>query len=126
MNKFNGIGRLTKDAELTTTTNGVNVAKFTIAINRKFRNADGDYEADFINCVAWRNTADLISKYTKKGDRIGVCGSVQTRSFDAQDGSKRYVTEIVVDEIEFLSTNNTEKKDEPTKLEPIDSSELPF
>lgn len=126
MNKFNGIGRLTKDAELTTTTNGVNVARFTIAINRKFKNADGDYEADFINCVAWRNTADLISKYTKKGDRIGVCGSVQTRSFDAQDGSKRYVTEIVVDEIEFLSTNNTEKKDEPTKLEPIDSSELPF
>lgn len=126
MNKFTGIGRLTKDAELTTTTNGVDVARFTIAINRKFKNADGDYEADFINCVAWRNTADLISKYTKKGDRISVCGSVQTRSFDAQDGTKRYVTEIVVDEVEFLSTNNTENKDELTKLEPIDSSELPF
>lgn len=123
MNKFNGIGRLTKDAELTTTTNGVNVARFTIAINRKFKNADGDYEADFINCVAWRNTADLISKYTKKGDRIGVCGSVQTRSFDAQDGSKRYVTEIVVDEIEFLEKKEATNNE---NLEPINDSDLPF
>lgn len=123
MNKFNGIGRLTKDAELTTTTNGVNVARFTIAINRKFRNADGDYEADFINCVAWRNTADLISKYTKKGDRIGICGSVQTRSFDAQDGTKRYVTEIVVDEIEFLEKKEVTNNE---NLEPINESDLPF
>ena len=128
MQKFIGIGRLTKDTELTTTTNGVNVAKNTIAINRKFKNADGQYEADFINIVAWRNVADLLNKYVKKGDRIGVVGSVQTRNYEAADGTRRYITEVVVDELEFLENknNNNEKEVNNLKLEPISDSDLPF
>ena len=126
MQKFIGIGRLTKDTELTTTTNGVNVAKNTIAINRKFKNADGQYEADFINIVAWRNVADLLNKYVKKGDRIGVVGSVQTRSYEAADGTRRYVTEVVVDELEFLENKNNNNENEVAELEPISDNDLPF
>ncbi len=128
MQKFIGIGRLTKDTELTTTTNGVNVAKNTIAINRKFKNANGEYEADFINIVAWRNVADLLNKYVKKGDRIGVVGSVQTRNYEAADGTRRYVTEVVVDELEFLENknNNNEAKVNNLKLEPVSDENLPF
>lgn len=128
MNKVILIGRVTKDSELITTMNGVNVARNTIAVNRKFKNADGDYEADFINIVAWRNVADLLNKYVKKGDRIGIVGSIQTRSYDAQDGTKRYVTEVVVDELEFLENknNNNEAEANNLKLEPIDDDDLPF
>ncbi len=128
MNKVILIGRVTKDTELTTTTNGINVAKNTIAVNRKFRNANGEYEADFINIVAWRNVADLLNKYVKKGDRIGVVGSVQTRKYDAADGTRRYVTEVVVDELEFLENknNNNEKEVNDLKLEPVSDENLPF
>jgi len=128
MNKVILIGRVTKDTELTTTTNGVNVAKNTLAVNRKFKNANGEYEADFINIIAWRNLAELLHKYTKKGDRVGIVGSIQTRSYDAPDGSKRYITEIVVDELEFLESKNV-TKDSPennAKLEPISDDDLPF
>jgi single-strand DNA-binding protein len=128
MNRVTLIGRVTKDTELITTTNGVNIAKNTIAVNRKFRNADGEYEADFINIVAWRNVADLLDKYVKKGDRIGIIGSIQTRSYDAQDGSRRYVAEVVVDELEFLENknNNNESEVSNLKLEPISDDDLPF
>lgn len=128
MNKVVLIGRVTKDSELITTMNGVNVARNTIAVNRRFKNSDGEYEADFINIVAWRNVADLLDKYVKKGDRIGIIGSIQTRSYDAQDGTKRYVTEVVVDELEFLENknNNNEAEANNLKLEPIDDDDLPF
>ena len=128
MNKVILISRLTKDTELTTTTNGVNVAKNTIAVNRKFKNANGEYETDFINIVAWRNLAELLHKYTKKGDRVGIVGSIQTRSYDAPDGTKRYVTEVVVDELEFLENknNNNENEVNNLKLEHISDDDLPF
>ncbi len=128
MNKIILIGRVTKDTELTTTTNGVNVAKNTIAVNRKFRNADGQYDADFINIVAWRNIADLLNKYVKKGDRIGVVGSVQTRNYEAADGTRRYVTEVVVDELEFLENKNNNNDNEVNnlKFEPVLDENLPF
>jgi single-strand DNA-binding protein len=128
MNKVILTGRVTKDSELTTTTNGVNIAKNTIAVNRKFKNADGEYEADFINIIAWRNVADLLNKYVKKGDRVGIIGSIQTRSYDAPDGSKRYITEVVVDELEFLESKNV-TKDNPennAELEHISDDDLPF
>lgn len=130
MNKAELIGRTTKEVELTTTTSGVNVAKFTLAVQRKFKTADGEYESDFINVVAWRNTADFIQKYVKKGDRIGIVGSIQTRTYDAQDGTKRYVTEVVADEVDLLSPKEKteeqeEKPKEDTKLN-IDDGTLPF
>ncbi len=104
MNKCVFIGNLTKDAELTTTTSGVSVAKFTIAVSRRFTNADGERETDFINCVAWRSQAENLAQYCKKGDKVAVVGALQNRSYEAQDGSKRHITEIIVDEVEFIST----------------------
>lgn len=128
MNKWQGIGNLTKDVELQTTPNGVSVAKFTIAVQRRFTNANNEREADFINCVAWRNTAENLAKYCHKGDKIAVVGAIQTRDYEAQDGTKRYVTEIVADEVEFISTKKDgEKPEERPEMTPIkDDGQLPF
>ena len=128
MNKWQGIGNLTKDVELTTTPNGVSVAKFTIAVQRRYSNADGQREADFINCIAWRNTAENLAKYCHKGDKVAVVGTLQTRNFEAQDGTKRYLTEIVADEVEFISTKKDgEKPEKRPDLTPIDDdNKLPF
>ena len=110
---------------LDTTNSGISVAKFTIAVQRRFANAEGEREADFINCVAWRNTAEFINNYFSKGKQIIVCGSIQTRSYDADDGTKRYVTEVVVDEAEFCGkADGTEGK--KADFEPIDDDNLPF
>lgn len=131
MNKWTGTGRLTKDVELATTSNGVSVARFTIAVNRRFTNADGEREADFINCVAWRKTAEILAKYCQKGDRIGVVGELQTRSYEAKDGSKRYLSEIIVEEIDFLEKKKEDEKTQSKQphLTPVDEDEqleLPF
>jgi len=130
MNKAILIGNLTKDPELSTTTSGISVTKFTIAISRKFKNAEGEYETDFINCVCWRKTAEFVHQYFKKGQKMAVVGTIQTRTYDAQDGSKRYVTEVVAEEVEFVEkrgtgeTGGTQK--EVDKLEPIEDDTLPF
>ena len=103
MNAVILVGNLARDPELCTTQSGVALCNLTIAVNRRFANADGQREADFINCVAWRQTAEFIHKYFQKGQKIVLRGSLQTRSYDAQDGSKRYVTEVMVDEAEFAA-----------------------
>lgn len=104
MNKAILIGNLTRDPESRTTSSGVSVCTFTLAINRRFTNQQGVREADFINIVTWRQQADLCARYLSKGRKVGVVGSIQTRSYDAQDGSKRYVTEVVADEVEFIGS----------------------
>lgn len=109
MNKSIIVGRLTKDPELRTTANGVPSVNFTVAVNRTFTNQSGEREADFINCVAWRKQAENLSKYCNKGSLVGVEGRIQTRSYDAQDGTKRYVTEIVADSITFLGSKSDSK-----------------
>lgn len=130
MNKVELIGRLTKDPELETTASGLTYTRFTLAVNRKFENANGEREADFINCVAWRQTAELIGKYLKKGRMVGACGALQVRSYDAQDGTRRYVTEVIVDEITFCDTG--EKKEEkgeskkPELTPAPEEDDLPF
>jgi single-strand DNA-binding protein len=106
MNKIILVGRLTKDPEVRTTSAGFNTVNFTVAVNRNFKNKDGNYDADFLPCVAFRQTADFISKFFKKGNMICLDGRVQTRSYDAQDGSKRYVTEVVVENVEFVGGKN--------------------
>lgn len=104
MNKAILIGNLTRDPESRTTSSGVAVCTFTIAVNRRFVNQQtGQREADFLSIVTWRQTAENCAKYLAKGRKVGVVGTIQTRSYDAQDGTKRYVTEIVADEVEFLS-----------------------
>ena len=100
-------GRLTSDVELKQTPGGVSVCTFTLAVNRKYQ-SDGQQQADFINCQAWRNTAEFISKYFKKGSSICIVGSVQTRSWQDQQGNKRYATEIVADEAMFVDSKGEE------------------
>lgn len=131
MNKCILVGNLTKDPELTTTTNGVAVCRFSIAVSRRYSNSEGERETDFLNIVVWRNLGENCHKFLKKGSKVGVVGNIQTRSYDATDGSKRYVTEIVAEEVEFLSTRNQDESvksssDEVAKLQPIDDDGLPF
>lgn len=102
MNKVILIGRLTRDPEMRTTPSGVATTSFTIAVQRNYANAQGDREADFINCVAWRKQAENIAKYCIKGSQVAVDGRIQTRNYDAQDGTKRYVTEVIADNVTFL------------------------
>ena len=104
MNKVILVGNLTRDPEYRTTPSGATVCNFSIAVQRRFANQQGVREADFINCVAWRQQADFVHRFFTKGRKIGVVGSIQTRTYDAQDGSKRYVTEVVCDECEFVDS----------------------
>lgn len=104
MNKVELIGRLTKEPEIKLTSNQTQFCNFTIAVDRRFKDANGQRQADFISCVAWKQTAVFIQKYFHKGNKIGVVGSIQTRSFDDQNGQKRFVTEVIVDEVEFVES----------------------
>ena len=113
MNKCILIGNLTKDPELTTTSNGVAVCRFAIAVSRRFSNADGERETDFLNIVVWRSLAENCHKFLKKGSKVGVVGNIQSRSYDATDGTKRYVTEIIAEEVEFLSTRTQDEQARP-------------
>ena len=109
MNKVFLIGNLTKDPELSNTNNGIPVCKFTLAVSRRF----GNTETDFLPVIVWRGQAENCGKFLKKGSKAAVAGSVQTRSYDANDGSKRYITEIVADEVQFLSTKGGMEGDIP-------------
>lgn len=100
------VGRLTKDPELRYTPNGLPVGSFTIAVNRTFTNLQGEREADFINCIVWRKTAENVANFLKKGSLIGVDGRIQTRSYEAKDGRRVFVTEVVADSVQFLESKN--------------------
>ena len=136
MQKWIGIGNLVKDPELQTTTSGLSVCKFTVAVQRRFKNENGESEADFINIVTWRNLAENCNKYLRKGNKVCVTGVIQTRTYDAQDGTKRYATEVIAEDVEFLSqktendgkpkTESQEKQETMQKFEPISESNLPF
>ena len=108
MNKVILIGNLTKDPELRTTSNGTSVCSFSIAVNRRLKSQSGERVTDFFNIVAWRSLGELCSKYLAKGRKVCVVGELQNRSYDAKDGSKRYATEIIADDIEFLTPRGEE------------------
>ena len=103
MNRTILIGNVATDIEVKQTQGGVSRATFKIAVQRRFANAQGVRDADFIPVTAWRQQADFLSKYAAKGDRVAISGSIQVRNYDAQDGTKRYVTEINADEVELVS-----------------------
>lgn len=146
MNKVILVGNLTRDPELVTTNNGIALCRFTLAVQRRFASSDGEREADFINIVVWRAQAENCHKYLKKGSKAGVVGTIQTRSYDSGDGTKKYATEVVAEEVEFLSTKSSGsenaqetpapqepsgskssgKSDVISKFEPIDDDNLPF
>lgn len=102
MNKACLTGRLTAKPELRYTTTNVAYSRFTLAVNRSFTNDNGEREADFISCLAWKKTAEMVANHLDKGSQIGLEGHIQTGSYDAEDGTKRYTTDIVVENITFL------------------------
>ena len=106
MNHFVGIGRLTRDPNVKYTQSGKAYASFTLAIDRR-KSGDGNQQADFIQCVAWEKTAEVISQYCAKGKKIAVEGRIQTRSYEGSDGNKRYVTEVVVQSMEFCDSKSS-------------------
>ena len=110
---MNLVGNLARDPDYTTLQSGVTCCRFTVACQRKFKNANGSYDADFINCVAWRQTADFVHRYFIKGNRIGLTGTIQTRSYDGQDGQKHYVTEVLVENVEFVAPRSDSGQSAP-------------
>ncbi|HJF68546.1 MAG TPA: single-stranded DNA-binding protein [Staphylococcus kloosii] len=102
INRFIGVGRLTKDPEFRTTQSGIDVANFTLAVNRNFTNAQGEREADFINVVVFRKQAENVNNYLSKGSLAGVDGRVQSRSYENNEGKRIFVTEVVADSVQFL------------------------
>lgn len=104
LNNISLVGRLTKDVELRYTPSNVAVATFTLAVNRTFKNENGDREADFINCVMWRQQAENLANWAKKGALIGITGRIQTRSYDNQQGQRVYVTEVVAETFQLLES----------------------
>ena len=107
MNKVFLIGRLTRDPELRYTGNNTPVASFSLAVNRNFTNQQGEREADFINIVVWRKQAENVKNYLSQGSQVAVEGRLQTRNYEDKDGQKRYVTEVVADNVEFLGSKNS-------------------
>lgn len=116
MNKVFLIGRLTRDPELRYTGSNVPVCSFSIAVNRTFTNSNGEREADFINVVVWRKQAENVKNYLSQGSQVAVDGRIQTRNYEDKEGNKRYITEVVADNVEFLGSkkDGNSKGDEPT------------
>ena len=125
MNKAILIGNLANDPETRTTQSGISQCSFRLAVQRRFANAQGVKEADFIPVVAWRQLADLCSRYLAKGRKVAVEGTIQTRSYDANDGTKRYVTEIVAESVEFLG-NKEQQAQTATPEDVINQAQKTF
>lgn len=131
MNKAILIGNLTRDPEINTTPSGVSVCKFSIATTRKFAKDGQEATADYHNIVTWRILADNCAKFLKKGNKVAAIGSIQTRSYDDKEGVKRYITEIVADEVEFLNAKKSDdNQPQQTQIQhdmvPVDDKNLPF
>ena len=136
MNKVILIGNLTRDPELTETASGTAVCRFAIAVSRDYASADGSRETDFFNITVWSKQAENCGKYLKKGNKVAVVARLQNRSYEDKDGVKRYVTDIIASEVEFLTPKGAQgedgemptvstRRDAPV-LEPIDDNQLPF
>ena len=133
MNKVILVGNLTRDPELTETPNGIAVCKFSIAVSRDYSSSDGTRETDFFNITVWRGRAESCGRYLKKGSKVSVVGSLQNRSYEGQDGIKRTLTDVIANEVEFLTPKNAMGEEEaaPVRrerpvLEAIDDNQLPF
>lgn len=113
-NKVILIGNMTADPELKQTAGGLSVCSFSIAVNRRFKGENGQQECDFINVVAWRQSAEFVTRYFKKGNPILVCGQLQTRNWTDNQGQKRYATEVVADEVTFVASQATQQGITPT------------
>ena len=127
MNKVILIGNLTRDPELTETPSGVAVCKFSIAVSRDYTNANGEKETDFFNITVWRSKAENCHKYLNKGIKVGIVGRMQNRSYEDKDGNKRFVTDIIAEDVEFLTPKKANEKEEfKRELEQVTDNDLPF
>ena len=136
MNKVILVGNLTRDPELTENSGGVAVCIFSIAVTRDYANSDGNRETDFFNITVWRGRAENCGKYLKKGNKVAVVGSLQNRSYEDKDGIKRNVTDVIANEVEFLTPKSMQNESGDTEvvsgrkerpqLEAIDDNQLPF
>lgn len=133
LNKVVLIGRFVKDPELRATQGGTSVASFTLAVDRDYKGQDGEKQTDFINCVAWKQTAEFISHWFKKGNLVCVEGSIQTRSWKDNDGNNRYATEVVVDRSHFVESKKEAAEQAEVETMPTESfaplgqdDDLPF
>ena len=134
------VGRMTRDAELRYTPSNQAVATFTLAVNRNFKNQNGEREADFINCVIWRQAAENLANWAKKGALIGITGRIQTRNYENQQGQRVYVTEVIADSFQLLDSRNSQNQQQNAQPDfsrddnpfgnsspmDIDDSDLPF
>lgn len=129
MNKVVLVGRLTKDPELKFTANkGTAITRFTLAVNRDYKKEDGTQEADFINCIAYSKRAEIIAQYLTKGKRFSIAGSIRTGSYDAQDGTRRYTTYVVVDGFDFIDSSDSKVNNDNFNdyMIPVDDGDIPF
>ena len=142
MNKVFLIGNLTRDPELTETPSGVSTCRFSIAVNRNYTSQDGERQTDFFNCTAWRGQAETIARYTKKGNKVAVTGSIQLRNYEDNQGVKRTAVDIIVQDVEFLTPKTSDGFDDgfdepvaktqaPARKKPVlqamdDDSDIPF
>lgn len=111
------VGRLVKDPEVNTTERGKQVSNISLAIPRGFKNSNGEYETDFINCVLWDAAAKNTAEYCKKGNILGVKGRVQSRTVEADDGTKKYYTDVIAEKVTFLSSNKSDVENHEEKIE---------
>lgn len=121
------VGRITKDPEIRYTSSNIASCSFTLAVDRGFTSQSGERQSDFINCVAWRQSADFMSQYIKKGYMMGITGRIQTRSYQAQDGTTRYVTEVVCDSVQNLQPRDASvaQPSQPQPAQPARSQKQP-
>jgi single-strand DNA-binding protein len=126
LNRVVLVGRLTKDPELRFTPNGIAVTTFTLAVNRPFKNANGEQEADFINIVVWKKAAENVANYTSKGSLVAIDGRIQTRSYENKDGQRVYVTEVVADSVQFLETKKREAQQQNSQQRYTSDPGTPF
>lgn len=119
-------GNVCAKPEAFTTQKGISQSKFKLAVQRKYKNADGNYDADFFPVIAWRQTADFCNRYLDKGSKVAVEGTLQTRQYDAQDGSKRYITEIIADHVESFTRREPSEPQKGQFVEVDPGDELPF
>ena len=116
MNRVELIGRITADPEVKNTASQVAYCSFTVAVDRKYKDQNGNKQSDFITCVAWRKAAEIIGQNFRKGHRIAVVGSLQARTYDDKNGVRHYVTEVLVEDFDFIEHKSSEKKTAPQNI----------
>ncbi|MBT2819802.1 single-stranded DNA-binding protein [Staphylococcus pseudintermedius] len=126
LNRVVLVGRLTKDPESRTTPSGVSVATFTLAVNRNYKNKNGEQQADFINCIVFRKQAENVNNYLSKGNLAGVDGRLQSRSYENQEGRRIFVTEVICDSVQFLESKNNNQSNNQQQRGQAPAQDNPF